>query len=80
MKVSILLFARYREVAGRERLEVDVPHGATLSRVWEQVRDDVPALRRETHPLFACDRAYARPERTITGSEEIAAFPPVSGG
>ncbi len=80
MRVTVLLFARYREVAGRPEVEVEVPQGATLSRVWEQVRVDVPALRQEERPLLACDRSYARGDRPVTGAEEIAAFPPVSGG
>ena len=80
MKVTVLLFARYSELAGRTRIEVNVPEGATLARVWDGVTESVPALRAERQPLMACDRAYARPERVIEGHEEIAAFPPVSGG
>ena len=80
MRVAVQLFARYREAAGRSSVEVEVPQGATLAQIWDQVRATVPALRDEARPLLACDRAYARPERRITGAEEIAAFPPVSGG
>jgi molybdopterin converting factor small subunit len=80
MKVSVLLFARYREAAGVPRVEVEVPPGATLGQVWERVRLAVPDLREEAAPLLACDRDYARPDRVLTGNEEIAAFPPVSGG
>ncbi len=80
MKITVMLFARYREAAGRPALEVEAPEGATLQGIWEQVRTAVPALADERRPLFACDRAYARPERVVTGGEEIAAFPPVSGG
>ncbi len=80
MRISVLLFARYREAAGRDSVEVEVAAGATLARVWEEVRARVPALGREAEPLLACDRSYARPDRVILGGEEIAAFPPVSGG
>jgi molybdopterin converting factor small subunit len=80
MRVSVLLFARYREAAGRESIEVEVPADATLGQVWEQVRSALPALGPEARPLLACDRSYARLDRVIRGGEEIAAFPPVSGG
>ena len=80
MRVSVLLFARYREAAGRAAVEVEVPEAATLGQVWEAVCAGVPALRGETRPLLACDRSYARADRVLTGREEIAAFPPVSGG
>ncbi len=80
MKVSVRLFARYREAAGAPAVEVEVPQGATLQQVWDRVRAGVPALKDEARPLLACDRAYARPDHVIAGHEEIAAFPPVSGG
>lgn len=80
MTIRVLLFARYREAAGRASIEVEVEEPATVGAVWDRVCAEVPALRGESRPLFACDRSYARPERRIRGEEEIAAFPPVSGG
>ena len=80
MTVTVLLFARYREAAGRAAIEVEVPEAATLGQVWDAVRAGVPALRAELRPLLACDRVYARPDRVVSGREEIAVFPPVSGG
>ncbi len=80
MTISVLLFARYREVAGVDSIDVQVPENATLADVWNQVKAKVPAFGREGGPLFSCDRAYARADRTLVGGEEIAIFPPVSGG
>ena len=80
MRLPVRLFARYREAAGAPVIEVEVPAGATLAQIWEKVKKQVPSLAGEARPLLACDRAYARPERVVTGTEEIAAFPPVSGG
>ena len=80
MTVLVLLFARYREAAKAASIEVEVPQGATLADVWSQVRARLPGLSRDEQPLFSCDRVYARQDRTITGREEIAVFPPVSGG
>ena len=80
MTVSVLLFARYREAAGAPSIEVEVPVNATLADVWAQVRVRIPSLRSDESPLFSCDRAYARRDRVLTGREEIALFPPVSGG
>lgn len=80
MRVTVRLFARYREAAGAAALDLEVPARATLAQVWEGVRERVPALRGEARPLLACDQEYAAPERILTGAEDIAAFPPVSGG
>ncbi len=80
MKCTVLLFARYGELAGAPRIEVDVRDGATLGEIWDRVRERVPALRGEENPLLACERSYARPDRVVSPGEEIAVFPPVSGG
>lgn len=80
MRMTVRLFARYREAAGVPAIEVEARSGSTLAQVWESVRERVPALRGEPCPLLACDHEYAGPERVVTGAEEIAAFPPVSGG
>ncbi|HKB06744.1 MAG TPA: MoaD/ThiS family protein [Candidatus Polarisedimenticolia bacterium] len=79
MRISVMLFARYREAAGARSIEVEVPANATLADVWAGVRSKVPALREE-RPMFSCDRVYAREDQAVTGREEIAVFPPVSGG
>ena len=80
MRVTVRLFARYREAADTAAIDLEVPSGATLAQIWESVRERIPALRGEARPLLACDQEYAAPERIVTGGEEIAAFPPVSGG
>lgn len=80
MTISVLLFARYREAAGAATIDVEIGEDATLADVWERVRTRVPALKDERRPLFSCDHVYARPDHPVTGREEIAAFPPVSGG
>jgi len=80
MTVTILLFARYREVSGVPSVTVEVSPGSTLAQVWDRVRSVQPALAGEARPLLACNRAYARPDFVLDGTEEVAAFPPVSGG
>ena len=38
------LFARLREIVGSAEIERDVPAGATLAIVWDQLAADFPAL------------------------------------
>ena len=37
MKVLVRLFARYREEAGRDHLDLDLADGGTVERAWEAV-------------------------------------------
>ena len=81
MRVAVCLFARYREATGRDRVEVEVPDGATVEAVWRAVSAAHPVLARyRPHTLFAVGNEYVNPERSVQPGEEVACFPPVSGG
>lgn len=79
--MAVSLFARFREAAGRDRVEVEVPDGATVEEVWSAVSAVHPTLARyRPHTLFAIDNEYVQAERPVRPGEELACFPPVSGG
>ncbi len=81
MRVRVLLFARLRELSGDDSIEMEVPEGTTLGELWGRLQEKVPALRAFPHPpLMARDLEYAGPGTLLTGDEEIAFLPPVSGG
>ena len=81
MKVRVLLFARLRELSGGDSLEMEVPEGTTLGELWSRLQAQVPALRAFARPpLMARNLEYAGPGTVLTGDEEIAFLPPVSGG
>jgi molybdopterin converting factor subunit 1 len=81
VKVAVCLFARYREAVGRDRVEVEVPEGATVEEVWRAVSAAHPTLTRyRPHTLFAIGNEYVEAERPVQAGDEVACFPPVSGG
>lgn len=81
VKVPVWLFARYREAVGRDRVEVEVPDGATVEEVWSALAAAHPTLARyRPHTLFAIGNEYVAAERLIRVGDEVACFPPVSGG
>jgi molybdopterin converting factor subunit 1 len=81
MTVGVRLFARYREATGRDRVEVEVPAGATVEDVWAALAAAHPILGRyRPHTFFAVGNDYVEPEHRVEPGEEIAVFPPVSGG
>jgi MoaE-MoaD fusion protein len=81
MRIGVRLFARYREAAGRERLEVELPEGGTVESAWSAVVERHPQLspyRKFT--LFAVGNEYVDAEHRLAPSDELCLFPPVSGG
>ena len=74
VRVTVRLFAGLRERAGwSQRALEDV----------ERVADVWPALALGDEPkglLYAVNREYTEPDRTLADGDEVALIPPVSGG
>jgi molybdopterin synthase sulfur carrier subunit len=75
--VRVKYFASLRERFGRAEDRVVVQPGATVAEVWTRVSggESMPA-----HLLMAVNLEYARPEQPVHDGDEVAFFPPVTGG
>ncbi|MBB5320886.1 molybdopterin converting factor subunit 1 [Marinobacter oulmenensis] len=81
--VTVLFFARLREELETDRLTLPVSPGDTvgdvLSRLaarggrWAQLQGDQPVM-------IAVNQTMARPGTALSGDDEVAFFPPVTGG
>jgi len=81
LRIRVLLFARLRELAERDDFEMEVPDRSTLGAVWSRLQEEHPGLKALRHaPLMTRSREYAFPETVLEADEEVAFFPPVSGG
>ncbi len=81
MRVSVRLFARLREIAGRDTLEHEVPDRSSLGDVWASLAQKWPAMRAfDATVSGAVNEEYARMSREVHEGDEVAFLPPVSGG
>jgi MoaE-MoaD fusion protein len=81
VRVRVRLFARYREAAGQDRIEVDLPDGGTVESAWEAVVARHPELGPyRSFTLFAVGHEYVEPGDRLKADDELCLFPPVSGG
>jgi molybdopterin synthase catalytic subunit len=81
IRVRLLYFGAAREAVGRaeEQLEVGAP--ATAASVFAEVLNAHPALRGFGRSLLvAVNEEYAGASARVSAGDEIAIFPPVSGG
>ena len=81
-RVKVLLFATLRERAGGARfIELDVPEGATVQMLKDQIAQEHPKLALSMKSVLATiNREYAFDEANLPNGAELAMFPPVSGG
>ena len=83
--IEVLYFARLREVFGREREQVELPGNvrdvASLT-AWLRSRGD--AWERELAPgkpvRIAVNQDMAAADTLVGNGDEVAFFPPVTGG
>jgi len=76
MSIKVRYFASLREQMGREEDSLDFDGLNSVYDVWARVSDE--ALPANT--LVAINQEYAKPEAEVADGDEVAFFPPVTGG
>ena len=80
MTVTVLLFASYADALGASSLALELPVGSTVSDVISRVQQMPGAARLPKNPLVAVNERYAKRDRAVAPSDEVAIIPPVAGG
>lgn len=81
MELTIRLFATLKDRAGQDRVRVQLSQPATVQTLLAALADAYPALQPSLPTtLVAVNQDFAFPETLIQPGDEIALFPPVSGG
>ncbi|MCA9008378.1 MAG: MoaD/ThiS family protein [Planctomycetaceae bacterium] len=81
MKITVLLFAAAREIAGAESVELDLPLEASVADARAALLLSLPGLALRTNALlWAVNNEYAADDRILHSTDVVACFPPVSGG
>lgn len=81
MRATVKVFALARQLAGQDRIQVDLPAGATVAQLRCAISEQFPALAEvASRALFAVDAAYATDQTPLSPGADLACIPPVSGG
>jgi sulfur-carrier protein len=79
--MKIRLFARAKDLAGAERIDVDLPPGATVGELRRRIGEQYPALvGLLARSALAVNEEFADDGLTLPVSANVALLPPVSGG
>lgn len=81
VKFSIHLFASLKERVGASLISIEVSQPATVSDLLAEVVRQYPMVQPYLKTtLISVNREFAGPSLPISPGDEIALFPPVSGG
>lgn len=79
--VQVRFFAAVRQAVGEARVERQVARGTTVAGLLSELAADYPRLPTASGTIYAAiNKAYAREDVTLSDGDEVAFFPPVSGG
>jgi len=81
LKITIKLFASLREAVGHHSLQWEMSEGSTVRDALERLAATFPRWRSAARVVYvAVNQRYANPDTPLQDGDEVALFPPVSGG
>jgi molybdopterin synthase catalytic subunit len=81
MKMSVRLFASFRQAAGADRAEVETEPGPRVRDLLTALHRQYPALGPALDSaMVAVNLEYVGPDYRLHEGDEVAIIPPVSGG
>ena len=81
IQVQIRAFASLRQALGKAQLTLNVPANTTVAGLLERLGNDYPsAAPLLARVVVAINQNYAEPSQLLAENDQVAVFPPVSGG
>ena len=81
MKARVQFYAQLRDLVGVSQLDVDLPEGATVRDLLDQIYAQRPSLRgHDKSMLIVAGVEFVDRNYKLKSGEAIALMPPVQGG
>ena len=77
MSITVQFFASLREQLGKQQTTLEYTKPVTVLDVWSQTSD---GLEMPGNTLCAINMEYVKPDALAEDGDEVAFFPPVTGG
>ena len=78
MQVSVKYFASLREVIGEANSVVNIEENVSVSDLWQSILNEKGV--EFDNVMMAVNMEYVKPEHELQSGDEVAFFPPVTGG
>jgi molybdopterin synthase sulfur carrier subunit len=80
MKIKITYYGQFRDITGLKEEEIETKDGITVIELRDQVREKYPRIAAKDEVLVAVNNSFAPLETVVKKDDQVAFFPPVSGG
>src|SRR5919205_529945 len=81
MKIRVLFFGAARDAVEANQMDLALAEPATVASAFQSLKERFSKLERFGRSLlFAVNQEYATPDTLLKENDELAVFPPVSGG
>ena len=80
MRVRVRYYASFRDMTGKVEEWLEVSEGITVQGIREHVRSLYEKIARKDQVLVAVNGSFTALDRVIEEGDDVAFFPPVSGG
>jgi len=77
MTINILYFASLSEALGKGKDQIETEQAITVQQAWQQAN---PEQAMPPKTLIAINQEYADADSLVQANDELAFFPPVTGG
>ncbi len=77
MPIQIKVFASLAEQLNTQQAELQAGQASTVQEVWQHIAPDTPIPE---NVLMAVNMEYVSPDSPVSDGDEVAFFPPVTGG
>jgi molybdopterin converting factor small subunit len=81
MKISVKVFGRYKDIAGKETIQIYITDGNTIQDVINAFVKLYPAAQNDKNRMMVTkNKMFSSYDMTVTQNDEITLSPPVVSG
>jgi molybdopterin converting factor subunit 1 len=78
MQVSVKYFASLRELMGEASSVIDIEESVSVKELWQMILENKDI--QFDNVMMAVNMEYVKSEHQLKAGDEVAFFPPVTGG
>jgi molybdopterin converting factor small subunit len=81
MRVTVKVFGRYKDIAGKQTIQLDITEGHTLQDIIDAFVKLYPIVEKDKPRMMVTkNKMFASSETEVTKEDEITLSPPVVSG